>query len=79
MVFGEKKLRLKRLSAIASSPDSEVKGRSIPLRQITFGLLVFPNIWDWHLQWREKRRGFYTSWKQDLLSAILGMTRREPG
>lgn len=65
--------------ALAASPDSEVKGRGIPLRQITFGLLVFPGIWDWYLQWREKRRGFYTSWEQDMLSAILGMTRPEAG
>ncbi|WP_374788827.1 hypothetical protein [Brucella oryzae] len=65
--------------ALAASPDSEVRGRGIPLRQITFGLLVFPGIWDWYLQWREKRRGFYTSWEQDMLSAILGMTRPETG
>ncbi|RLL71546.1 hypothetical protein D8666_19885 [Ochrobactrum soli] len=65
--------------ALAASPDSEVKGRGIPLRKITFGLLVFPGIWDWYLQWREKRRGFYTSWEQDMLSAILGMTRPETG
>ncbi|KAA9361441.1 hypothetical protein [Ochrobactrum quorumnocens] len=65
--------------ALAASPDSEVRGRGIPLRQITFGLLVFPGIWDWYLQWREKRRGFYTSREQDMLSAILGMTRPETG
>lgn len=65
--------------ALAASPDSEVRGRGIPLRQITFGLLVFPGVWDWYLQWREKRRGFYTSWEQDMLSAILGMTRPETG
>ena len=65
--------------ALAASSDSEVKGRGIPLRQITFGLLAFPGIWDWYLQWREKRRGFYTSWEQDMLSAILGMTRPETG
>lgn len=65
--------------ALAASPDGEVKGRGIPLRHITFGLLVFPRIWDWYLQWREKRRGFYTSWEQDMLSALLGMTRPETG
>lgn len=65
--------------ALAASPDGEVKGRGIPLRHLTFGLLVFPGIWDWYLQWREKRRGFYTSWEQDMLSALLGMTRPETG
>ncbi len=34
------------LGALAASQDGEVKGRGIPLQQITFGLLVFPGIWD---------------------------------
>ncbi len=49
--------------ALAASPESEVSGRGVPLRALTFGLLVFPSVWDWYLQWRERRRGFYTAWK----------------
>lgn len=65
--------------ALAASPKGEIKGRGVPLSQLTFGLLVFPGVWDWYLQWREKRRGFYTSWEHDMLSVLLSMTRPETG
>ncbi len=50
--------------ALAASPAGVVKGRGVPLSQLTFGLLIFPGVWDWYLQWREQRRGFYTKWKK---------------
>lgn len=50
--------------ALAASPAGVVKGRGVPLSQLTFGLLIFPGVWDWYLQWREQRRGFYTKWKR---------------
>ncbi len=65
--------------ALAASPKSAVKGYGVPLSQLTFGLLVFPGIWDWYLHWREKRRGFYTKWEEDMLSILLGMVRPETG
>jgi len=54
--------------ALAASPAGVVKGRGVPLGQLTFGLLIFPGIWDWYLQWREQRRGFYTNWEEDMLT-----------
>lgn len=65
--------------ALAASPESEVSGRGVPLSALTFGLLVFPNVWDWYLQWRERRRGFYTAWEADMLSIALSLTREETG
>jgi len=65
--------------ALAASPDGQVAGRGIPLGALTFGLLVFPGIWDWYLQWRERRRGFYTAWEADMLSISLSLTREETG
>ncbi|TCM52598.1 hypothetical protein C8J36_10842 [Rhizobium sp. PP-F2F-G48] len=44
--------------ALAASPTGMVKGRGVPLGHLTFGLLIFPGVWDWYLQWRERRRGF---------------------
>ncbi|OWV73000.1 hypothetical protein ATY77_08320 [Rhizobium sp. R634] len=38
---------------------------------MSFGLLIFPGVWDWYLQWREQRRGFYTKWEEDMLTASL--------
>ncbi|NTC82089.1 hypothetical protein [Agrobacterium tumefaciens] len=65
--------------ALAASPEGEVAGRGVPLDALTFGLLVFPGIWDWYLQWRERRRGFYTAWEADMLSIALSLTREETG
>ena len=65
--------------ALAASPSAIVKGRGVPLSQLTFGLLVFPGIWDWYLQWREQRRGFYTKWEEDMLMVAQALTRAEVG
>ncbi|MBL0374360.1 hypothetical protein JJB09_20300 [Rhizobium sp. KVB221] len=65
--------------SLAASPKSAVKGYGVPLAQLAFGLLVFPGVWDWYLQWRERRRGFYTKWEEDMLQILLGMVRPETG
>lgn len=65
--------------ALTASPNGEIAGRGIPLGALTFGLLVFPGIWDWYLQWRERRRGFFTAWEADMLSISLSLTREETG
>ena len=65
--------------ALAASPAGVVRGRGVPLSQLTFGLLVFPGVWDWYLQWREQRRGFYTRWEEDMLMVAMALTRAEVG
>ncbi|WP_430441072.1 hypothetical protein [Shinella sp.] len=65
--------------ALAASPAGVVKGRGVPLSQLTFGMLVFPGVWDWYLQWREQRRGFYTKWEEDMLMVAQALTRSEVG
>lgn len=65
--------------ALAAHPRGPVRGYGVPPQHLTFGLLVFPSIWDWYVQWREKRRGFYTAWEVDMLRISLALTRRETG
>ena len=65
--------------ALAASPSGIIKGRGVPLSQLSFGLLVFPGVWDWYLQWREQRRGFYTKWEEDMLMVAQALTRAEVG
>lgn len=65
--------------ALAASPAGVVKGRGVPLSQLTFGLLIFPGVWVWYLQWREQRRGFYTKWEEDMLMVAQALTRSEVG
>ncbi len=65
--------------ALSAKPDSNVKGFGVPAEALTFAMLVFPGVWDWYLQWREQKRGFYTRWEVDMLSVIQGFTRPETG
>jgi integrase len=65
--------------ALASDPRSKVKGAGVPPDSICFAMLIFPAVWDWYLQWREARRGFYTKWEVDMLSVVLSMARAETG
>ena len=65
--------------ALASSPNGAVRGFGVPLSQLSFGLLIFPAVWDWYLQWREQRRGFYTKWEEDMLMVAQALTRADVG
>lgn len=67
------------LGALAASPKAAVRGYGVPLQRLTLGLLVFPGVWDWYVQWRERRRGFYTAWEVDMLRIALALTRQETG
>jgi hypothetical protein len=42
-------------------------------------LLAFPAVWDWYLQWRQQRRGFFTSWELNMLSLGLSLLGRPTG
>lgn len=65
--------------ALAAEPVSRVRGLGIPVSELSFGQLVFPAVWDWYIQWRERRRGFYTRWEVDMLRLAVALTRKEFG
>jgi hypothetical protein len=65
--------------ALTASPRTAVRGFGAPLSSLCLAMLVFPAVWDWYLQWRERRRGFYTQWEVDMLSIVLAMVRQETG
>ncbi|WP_206427942.1 hypothetical protein [Rhizobium sp. CIAT894] len=65
--------------ALAASPNGAVRGCGVPVSQLSFGLLIFPGVWDWYLQWREQRRGFYTKWEEDMLMVAQSLTRTDVG
>ncbi len=65
--------------ALTALPESRVRGLGVPRESLTFGMLVFPAVWDWYLQWREKRRGFYTNWEVDMLRLAIALTRKDVG
>jgi hypothetical protein len=65
--------------ALMAAPDGPVRGRGIPSDKLTLALLLFPAVWDWYVQWRERRRGFYTSWEVDLLQLGIALAREKTG
>lgn len=65
--------------ALAAAPKGVIAGFGVPLANLTFGLLVFPTVWDWYVQWRERRRGFYTRWEVDMLRLGVALTRADTG
>lgn len=65
--------------ALAAAPTGEVRGLGLPAAELTFAMLLFPAVWDWYVQWRERRRGFYTSWEAEMLLLGAALTRAETG
>ena len=55
------------------------RGRGVALGDLSFGALVFPAVWDWYVQWRERRRGFYTAWEFDMLSVAVALAAAPTG
>jgi hypothetical protein len=65
--------------ALSAATDSPVGGLGIPVEQLTFALLIFPKLWDWFLNWRCDRRGFFTFWEIEMLRIGKALCRRETG
>lgn len=47
----------------------------MPLSQLSYGLIVFTGVWDWSLQRREQRRGFYSKREEDMVMVAQALTR----
>ncbi len=65
--------------AFAAPAASEVQGFGADPNRLSFAMMVFPQVWDWYLQWREQRRGFYTKWETDMLSIAAALNRVDTG
>ena len=65
--------------ALAASPGGAVQGHGVPLASMSFAMLIFPRVWDWYVQWRERRRGFFTRWECDMLRNAMALVRQDTG
>ena len=65
--------------ALAAPQDGQVRGLGAKVEDLSFAHLVFPAVWDWYVQWRERRRGFFTGWETEMLLLAAGLTREETG
>src|SRR3546814_8612871 len=61
--------------ALAASPRSVVKGYGVTTEKLAMGLLVFPAVLDWYVQWRERHRGFYTVRSEEHTSELQSLMR----
>ncbi|WP_374471833.1 hypothetical protein [Phenylobacterium sp.] len=67
------------LGALAASPRGPVRGLGVAVEDLTLALLVLPAVWDWHLAWRERRRGFFTRWEAQMLDTAAALAHPEAG
>jgi hypothetical protein len=65
--------------AMGAASDGPVAGLGASLQDLTFALLIFPAVWDWYLEWRFDRRGFFTGWEVDMLQLGIALNRRDTG
>ena len=64
--------------ALTSPAEGPVRGFGAP-RSLCFAMLVFPPVWDWYLQWREQRRGFFTKWEVGMLALLTSVVKADTG
>ena len=64
---------------LAADPDGAIGGLGIPISNLTFGLFLFPDIWDWYLSWYEKKRGFFSCSDLTALYELKGFVRKRTG
>jgi hypothetical protein len=67
------------LGLLAAPSERKVGGRGASLDKLTLGLLVFPALWDWYLQWYLERRGFFTNTEQLALHTAKVLTSPKTG
>lgn len=65
--------------ALAAPADGPAQGLGAPREAMTLALLAIPEVWDWYVRWRERRRGFYTIWEADMLMLGSALTRPRTG
>ncbi|HVI30647.1 hypothetical protein [Phenylobacterium sp.] len=65
--------------ALAAAPAGPVRGLGAPRETLTLALLCVPALWDWHLGWREARRGALSPWEARMLHQARALADPETG
>jgi hypothetical protein len=65
--------------ALSAHPKGPARGFGAALEELSMAHLHFPSVWDWYVQWRERRRGFYTIWETNMLQVAAALTREGTG
>lgn len=67
------------LGLFSAPREGKLRGLGVPLSDLTLGLIVFPELWEWYLGWYEKRRGFFSSPEVNVLYELKSNTRNPTG
>jgi hypothetical protein len=67
------------LGALSAPPDRHVRGLGVPVENLTLALFAFPNVWEWYLQWCERRRGFFSTSEINVVYDVKHLTRKPSG
>lgn len=65
--------------AMAAPAAGPVAGLGADKECLCLALLAFPQAWGWYVDWRERRRGFFTTWESNALSVAAALARPETG
>lgn len=65
--------------AMAAPAAGPVAGLGADKEGLCLALLAFPQAWGWYVDWRERRRGFFTTWESNALSVAAALARPETG
>jgi hypothetical protein len=64
---------------VAAPREGKVGGLGASMDKLTVGLLVFPALWDWYLNWHLEHRGFFTNSEQLALHTAKILARPKTG
>lgn len=65
--------------SLTAPADGPIRGFGASADLLSFAHLVCPGVWDWYVQWRERRRGFFTGWEAEMLLLAAALTREKTG
>lgn len=65
--------------ALAAPQEGPGEGLGAYVENLSFAHLAFPVVWDWYVQWPERRRGFFTGREGEMLLLAAALTREKTG
>ena len=65
--------------ALAAEAEGPIKGAGAPSESLSLALLAIPGVWRWYIEWRHRRRGFYTRWEMHMLEFAASLLKPQTG
>lgn len=65
--------------ALSAEAEGPIKGAGAPRETLSVALLAIPGVWRWYIEWRHRRRGFYTRWEMHMLEFAASLLKPGTG